>query len=431
MHQASGYYYRHSGATHVDTHTVSETMCPSLARLSCLSVCLGTLLVTVPLACKQEAASTAAPSVPEVVVADVVQKDVPIYSEVVGTIDGMVNAVIKAQVNGYLMKQNYDEGAFVQKGHLLFEIDPRKFQAALDQAKGEWAKAKAQFVKTELDVKRDKPLAEGGAISQKELDDSIQANFAAKASVASARAAVEQAELNLTFSKIIAPIDGVVGIAKAQIGDLVGPGDELASMSTLDPIRVYISLSEQEYLRFAEKIRQGYKDREDPKSNLELLLADGTIYPAKGQVFVTDRQLDVKTGTIRVAARFPNPDNILRPGQFARVRAVTQTKQGALLVPQRAVTELQGGYQVAVVTADNKVEIRPVKVGARTGNLWVVEEGLAAGERVVAEGLQKIQAGMTVASESLHLGAGRQQNLTPHVSCGVGVCLAVQPIHVN
>ncbi len=381
------------------TRSVCETA-PSIARLPCLSVCLGALLVTVPLACKQEAASTAAPSVPEVVVADVLQKDVPIYSEVVGTIDGMVNAVIKAQVNGYLMKQNYDEGAFVQKGHLLFEIDPRKFQAGLDQAKGEWAKAKAQLVKTELDVKRDTPLARGGAISQKELDDSIQANFAAKASVASARAAVEQAELNLSFSKIIAPIDGVVGIAKAQIGDLVGPGDELASMSTLDPIRVYISLSEQEYLRFAEKIRQGYKDREDPKFNLELLLADGTIYPAKGQIFVTDRQLDVKTGTIRVVARFPNPGNILRPGQFARVRAVTQTKQGALLVPQRAVTELQGGYQVAVVTADNKIEIRPVKVGARTGNLWVVEEGLAAGERVVAEGLQKIKAGMTVAPKA-------------------------------
>ena len=193
--------------------------------------------------------------------ADVVQKDVPIYSEVVGTIDGMVNAVIKAQVNGYLMKQNYDEGAFVKKGHVLFEIDPRKFRAALDQAKGEWEKAKAQLVKTELDVKRDTPLAQGGAISQKELDDSIQANFAAKASVASAKAAVEQAELNLSFSKIIAPIDGVVGIAKAQIGDLVGPGDELASMSTLDPIRVYISISEQEYLRYAEKIRQGYKDK--------------------------------------------------------------------------------------------------------------------------------------------------------------------------
>jgi RND family efflux transporter MFP subunit len=371
-------------------------MWPSLARLPCLSICLVALLVTVPLACKQEAASIAPPSDPEVVVAAVVQKDVPVSSDWVGSTDGMVNAVIKAQVNGYLMNRNYDEGAFVKKGHVLFEIDSRKFRAALDQAKGEWAKARAQFVKTELDVKRDTPLAQGGAISQKELDDSIQANLAAKASVASAKAAVEQAELNLSFSKIIAPIDGVVGIAKAQIGDLVGPGDELASMSTLDPIRVYINVSEQEYLRYAERVRQVYKDREDHKPNLELLLADGTVYPQKGKFFLADRQVDVKTGTIRLAAQFPNPDNMLRPGQFARVRAVTHTKQGALLVPQRAVTELQGGYQVAVVTADNKVEIRPIKVGARTGNLWVVDEGLKAGERVVAEGLQKIKAGMAV-----------------------------------
>lgn len=346
--------------------------------------------------CKQEASSTLAQLTPEVEVVDVAVKDVPVYSEWVGSTDGMVNAVIKAQVNGYLMKQDFDEGEFVKKGHILFEIDPRKFQAALDQAKGEWGKARAQFVKTELDVKRDTPLAAAGAISQKELDDSIQANFGAKAAMASAKAAVEQAELNLTFSKITAPIDGVVGIAKAQIGDLVGPGDEMASMSTLDPIRVYINVSEQEYLRYAEKVRQAYKEREDRKTNLDLLLADGTIYPQKGAFFIADRQIDVKTGTIRLAARFPNPDNTLRPGQFARIRALTQTKQGALLVPQRSVTELQGGHQIAVVTADNKVEIRPVKVGERTGNLWVVEEGLKAGERVVAEGLQKVKTGMTV-----------------------------------
>ncbi|HJR77034.1 MAG TPA: efflux RND transporter periplasmic adaptor subunit [Nitrospiraceae bacterium] len=348
--------------------------------------------------CKDEATSSGSGLPLEVEVVTVVQKDVPIYSEGVGTTDGMVNAVIKAQVNGYLMKQTYDEGAFVKKGQVLFEIDPRKFQAALDQAKGEWAKAKAQFVKTELDVKRDKPLAQGGAISQKELDDSIQANIAATASVASAKAAVEQAELNLSFTRIIAPIDGIVGIAKAQIGDLVGPGDELASMSMLDPIRVYVSISEQEYLRVAGKISQEYKnkDREDPKHDLELVLADGSIYPEKGAFFVADRQVDVKTGTIRLAARFPNPGNILRPGQFARTRLLTNTKHGALLVPQRSVTELQGGYQVAVVTPDNKVEIRPVKVGERTGNLWIIEEGLAAGERVVAEGVQKVKPGMTI-----------------------------------
>jgi RND family efflux transporter MFP subunit len=370
-------------------------------RLMTAFITLASLSAMGLMGCKNEATSSSSGVLPlEVEVVTVVQKDVPIYSEGVGTTDGMVNAVIKAQVNGYLMKQNYDEGAFVKKGQVLFEIDPRKFQAALDQAKGEWAKAKAQLVKTDLDVKRDKPLAQGGAISQKELDDSIQANIAATASVASAKAAVEQAELNLSFSKIIAPIDGVVGIAKAQIGDLVGPGDELASMSSLDPIRVYVNISEQEYLRYAGKLRQVYKHQEERQSNLELLLADGSVYPEKGEFFVADRQVDVKTGTIRLAARFPNPGNILRPGQFARIRVVTNTKHGALLVPQRSVTELQGGYQVAVVTPDNKVEVRPVKVGERTGNLWIVEEGLAAGERVVAEGVQKIKPGMTIAPKT-------------------------------
>jgi RND family efflux transporter MFP subunit len=355
-------------------------------------------IVAASFGCKEQAGSMA-PSAPEVRVAEVVQRDVPIHSEWVGSTDGMANAVIKAQINGYLMKRNYVEGAFVKKDQLLFEIDPRKFRAALDQTKGEWEKARAQFTKTELDVKRDTPLAKSGAISQKELDDSIQANLGAKASVASAKAAVEQAELNLSFTKIIAPIDGIVGIAKAQIGDLVGPGDELASMSTLDPIRVYFPISEQEYLRAAEKVRQVYREREhsaDRKDNLELLLNDGTVYPHKGNFLLADRQVDVKTGTIRVAAVFPNPDYLLRPGQFARVRAVTKTKQGALLVPQRTVTELQGGYQVAIVTADNKVEIRSVKVGERVGSLWVIESGLKPGDRVVAEGLQKLKTGMTV-----------------------------------
>ncbi len=353
--------------------------------------------------CKQDASSTPVHLIPEVVVADVAVKDVPVYAEWVGSTDGMVNAVIKAQVSGYLIKQNYEEGAFVKKGHVLFEIDPRRFRAALNQAKSEWEKARAQFVKTELDVKRDTPLAKGGAISQKELDDSIQANFGAKASMASAKAAVEQAELNLTFSKITAPIDGVVGIAKAQIGDLVGPGDEMASMSTLNPIRVYINVSEQEYLKVAEKVRHAYQESGEygkRTPTLELFLSDGSVYPHKGSFFLADRQVDVKTGTIRVGARFPNPDNLLRPGQFGRVRAIAQIKERAILVPQRAVTELQGGHQIAVVTPDNKVEVRPIKVGERTGNLWVVDEGLKPGERVVAEGLQKIKEGMTVTPKS-------------------------------
>lgn len=351
-----------------------------------------------PAGCKNEAGSTAAVAAPEVQVAQVLQQDLPIYAEWVGTTDGLVNATIQARVSGYLLTRTFDEGGFVKKGDLLFEIDPRPFQATLAEAKGELSKAEARLVKTDLDVKRDTPLAKAKAISQKDLDDSIQMNAAAKGSVASAKATVEQAQLNLSFTKIEAPIDGITGIAKAQIGDLVGPNTgPLTSISTVDPIRVYFPVSEQEYLKAADKVQSAYKDankRRDDK--LELILSDGSVYPHKGNFFLADRQVDVKTGTIRVAALFPNPGNRLRPGLFARVRAVTKTKQGALLVPQRAVTELQGQYQLAVVGPDNKIEIRSVKVAERAGNLWVIDQGLQPGERVVVEGLQKVKAGMTV-----------------------------------
>jgi membrane fusion protein (multidrug efflux system) len=350
--------------------------------------------------CKGETASAPPPPSVQVEVADVIQKDVPIQMEWVGTTDGSNNALIRAQVSGYLIKRPYTEGSFVKKGELLFELDPSKFRTALDQALGELAKAQAQFMKTKQDVERDTPLAKEGAISQKELDDSIQAHAATKGMVASAKAAVEQAKLNLSWTKIHAPIDGVVGISKAQIGDLVDANSELTSMSTLDPIRVYFPVSEQEYLEAADKVQQGYKSRQEGKefsrALLELVLGGEKVYPHKGQFYLVDRQVDVKTGTIRVAALFPNPNNLLRPGQFAKVRAVTRTKEKAILVPQRAVTEMQGSYQVAVVTPENKVEIRPVRVGQRSGNLWIIDHGLQQGERVVVEGLQKVKAGMTV-----------------------------------
>ena len=364
------------------------------------TVWLLSLLPLVLVHCKGETAS--APSAPllHVDVVEIIQKDVPIYSEWVGTTDGLVNAHIRAQVSGYLLKQLYMEGGFVKKGDLLFELDPSKFKAALDQARGDLAKAQAQLMKTKQDVDRDTPLAKQGAISQKELTDSIQAYEAAKGATAAAKAAVEQARLNLGWTRITAPIDGVVGIAKAQIGDLVDANTEVTSMSTLDPIKVYFPVSEQEYLGAAEKIRHRYKEQKEGDEyggpQLELILGGEKVYPHKGQFFLIDRQVDVKTGTILVAALFPNPNNLLRPGQFARVRAVTSTKEKALLVPQRAVTELQGNYQVAVVTPDNKVDVRPVKVGQRTGNLWIIDEGLRQGERVVVEGLQKLKAGMTV-----------------------------------
>ena len=350
--------------------------------------------------CKGETASAPPPPLLHVEVADVVQKDVPIHSEWVGTTDGMVNAAIRAQVPGYLMKRPYAEGSFVKKGDLLFELDPSKFRASLDQAQGDLAKAEAQLLKTKQDVERDTPLAKQGAISQKELDDSIQAHAAARGNTAAAKAAVEQAKLNLGWTRVTAPIDGVVGIAKAQIGDLIDANSELTSMSTLYPIKVYFPISEQEYLGASEKVLQRYKDLQEGKEYggiaLELILGGEKVYPHKGQFYLIDRQVDIKTGTIRVAAVFPNPDNLLRPGQFARVRAVTKTREKALLVPQRAVTEMQGSYQVVVVTPENKVDIRPVKVGERAGNLWIIDQGLHPGERVVVEGLQKVKAGMTV-----------------------------------
>ena len=320
--------------------------------------------------------------------------------EWVGTTDGSNNALIRAQVSGYLLKRPYTEGSFVKKGDLLFQLDPSKFQTALDQAVGELAKAQAQFTKTKQDVDRDTPLAKEGAISQKELDDSIQAHAATKGTMAAAKASVEQAKLNLSWTRIAAPIDGVVGISKAQIGDLIDASTELTSVSTLDPIKVYFPVSEQEYFDAAEKIQQGYKDKQEGKeyslAPLELVLGGEKVYPHKGHFHLVDRQVDQKTGTIRVAALFPNPNNLLRPGQFGRVRVVTKTKENAILIPQRAVTEMQGNYQVAVVTPENKVDIRPVKVGQRSGSLWIINQGLKPGERVVVEGLQKVKAGMTV-----------------------------------
>lgn len=356
--------------------------------------------------CKGETASTPPPPVPQVEVAEVIQKDVPIFSEWVGTTDGLVNAEIRSQVTGYLLKQGYREGAAVKKGDLLFQIDPRKFQAALDQAVGELKRAQAQLTKTKLDVARNEPLAKEGAISLKELQDSVQANRAAGAAVESAKAAVEQAKLNLEWTKVVAPIDGVVGIAKAQIGDLIDANSALTSMSTLDPIRVYFPISEQEYLKLSGRMEeryQEYREEVDPTkvrgdARMEMVLSNGEVYPHKGWFFLADRQVDVKTGTIRVAALFPNPGNVMRPGQYAKVRVSVTVRQGALLVPQRAVSEQQGSYQVAVVTPENKVEIRPVTVGERVGSQWIIAQGLKPGEHVVAEGLQKLKAGDSVRS---------------------------------
>jgi membrane fusion protein (multidrug efflux system) len=353
------------------------------------------LLVIFATGCAKE--EEAAPQAPEVDVVDVVQKDVPVYSEWVGTTDGLVNATIRAQVTGYLIKQNYKEGDLVNKGQVLFEIDPRPFQATLDQSKGELGLQQARWDTAKANLKRIRPLAEQNAVSKRDLDNAVGSEQATHAAVLSAQAAVEKAKLDLGFTRITSPLDGIAGIAKAQIGDLVGSGqiEELTTVSTVDPIKAYVPISEQEYIKAMQK-----GSAEKQKIVLELILADGSTYPHKGEIAFADRQVDVKTGTIRVATIFPNPGNLLRPGQFARIKAATSIRNGALLVPQRAVTEQQGSYQVAVVSADNKVSIRPVKVAERIGSLWIITEGLKPGERVVAEGIQKVREGMLVVSKT-------------------------------
>ena len=413
----------------------------------------------------------AAPTPPEVGVVTVKQDNVPIYRDWVATTDGMVNAEIKAQVTGYLLEQDYKEGSLVHKGQLLFEIDPRPFQAALDQAKGQLAQnqgqleqalsqvnqaeaqvaqansqvsqaqaqlqaAEANQVKAQLDVNKYTPLAAQKAVTQQDLDNAVQANKAAsaqanaakagvesvrsqlrlataqvgtakaavstaKGQVENAAAAVKTAELNLSFTRIISPIDGIAGIAQAQVGNLITTNGNnstpLTTVSTVDPIKVYFTLNEQEYLEFTKRnLIDAQPGASVAQLELDLILADGTTYPQKGTFLFADREVDPKTGAIRLAGVFPNPGNVLRPGQFGRIRAITSTRDNALMVPQRAVSELQGSYQVAVVGDDNKVSLRPVKVGDKVDENWIINQGLKAGERVVIEGTQKVRPGMVV-----------------------------------
>jgi RND family efflux transporter MFP subunit len=355
-------------------------------------------------------ASPVAP--PGVEVVQVEQKDVPIFGEWIGTLDGFTNADVRAQVTGYIMRQGYQEGAFVKKGQLLFEIDPRPFQAALDQAEGQLAQAKATLAnaqavqgRTELDVNRYTPLAKVQAASQQDLDNAIQNNLAAKATVATAQAqiktaeaAVETAKINLDFTRLTAPIDGIAGQAQLQVGALVNlSSGPVTSVSTVDPIKVYFTVGEPQYLAWRRRFpTETSRLAADKSLRLELILADGSTYAHEGTFYFADRQVNESTGAIRIAGLFPNPDNILRPGGYGKVRAAVRMQQDALLVPQRAVSELQGGYQVAAVDDQNKVSIRAVKVGDRVGNQWIIAEGIKPGERVIAEGIQKVRPGMQV-----------------------------------
>ena len=340
---------------------------------------------------------------PEVEVADVVQKDVPLVSEWTATLDGFVNAQIQPRVAGYLIKQNYKEGSFVHKGQVLFEIDPRPFVAALDQAKGQLAQAEAGLGKAQQDVKRDQPLAEQRAIAQSQFDNDIQAELGAKAGVATAKASMEQAQLNVGFTQVTSLIDGIAGIAQTQIGNLVSNTTVLTSISRVNPIKAYFSISEQQYMLTQSVGKNGAAKDAWKGVKLKLALSDGSEYPYQGSFLLADRQVDANTGTIRVVGSFPNPNNLLRPGQFGRVIAEMGTQKAALMVPQRAVTELQGNFQLAVVGTDNKVSIRPVKVGPTIGKMLIIQDGVKPQERVVVEGLQKVKEGTLVTPKTANL----------------------------
>jgi membrane fusion protein (multidrug efflux system) len=333
------------------------------------------------------AAAPADPPPPAVSFVTVSPEEVPVTGEWIATLDGNVNAQIRPQVSGYLIRRAYQEGAYVKKGQVLFEIDRRPFEAARSQAQAQYAEAEAALAKTERDLKRDRPLAEQRAIAQSQLDNDQSANDAAKAALSSSKAALDTAELNLGFTRVISLIDGIAAIASAQIGDLVGPTTLLTTVSQLDPIKAYFPLSEQEYLGIAGSVATPESTGKlwQASGGLSLVLADDTVYPRKGRVLAVDREVDPKMGTIRISAVFPNPGNVLRPGQYGRVRAQTTVRKQVLLVPQRAVAELQTGFQLRIATSDNKVSVRNVKLGPRIGNRWIVEEGLKSGERVIVD----------------------------------------------
>src|SRR5580700_6518866 len=384
--------------------------------------------------CGRISAGAAEPTPPEVEVVAVEQKDIPIYREWIGTLDGLVNAAIRSQVTGYLLTQDYPEGSFVRKGQLLFQIDPRPLQAAADQAKGQLAQANGQLAlaqaqyqqseaqlasaeanqrKAQFDENRYIPLAKEHAVTQQDLDNAVQSNDSAKAqvkmataqieagkaqieaasaAVEAAKASLEAADVNLGFTKLYSPIDGIAGNAQIQVGNLVNPAaNAVTTVSTVDPIKVTFAVSEQEYLRLSKQ----YKPT-DPTPPLELILADGTVYPHPGKYAFAGRQVNQSTGAIEATGLFPNPGNILRPGQYGKVRVAVETLRGALLVPLQAVSELQGSYEVAALDGNDAVSIKTIHVGDQVGAWWVVSDGLNPGERVIVDGIQKVGPGMHV-----------------------------------
>ena len=355
---------------------------------------IGLLVV---IGCSRKQTQTGPPP-PEVLVTTVQPRDVPRVLERVATLDGFINANINAQVQGYIVSRDYQEGSPVKMGDLLFQIDSRPFEAALAQAKGTLAKDQANQIKAEADKKRAIDLFNKKVISDQERDTFFATADSTKANVEADQAAVKQTEINLGYTRITAPIDGIVGFANNQVGDLVGPSTgPLTTMSQIDPIKAIVTAGEGPWTDFVSRHPDATERNAYIKSlDFELILSNGDVYPKKGKFYALDRNLDTKTGSIRYYVTFPNPGNILRPGQFGKVRFVADMKKGALVIPQEAVNELQGSYQVAVVDENNKVSIRPVKVGERIGALWEVTEGLKPGDRVVVEGVQKVREGSTV-----------------------------------
>src|SRR5262245_9065366 len=368
---------------------------PKVRVFSCAAaLILGTLA-----SCKKKTEAPPPPP-PNVQVAPAVAKDIAVYQEWIGTLDGNVNAEIRPQIEGYVLDRVYTEGSLVKAGETLFKIDSREFQAQYDQAKGQVSQYEASLANAKTTVKRYTPLAAEKAISQQELDDAVTRERTSQANLESAKATLERARLNLAWSKVNSPIHGIAGTATSQVGDLVNRQTVMTTVSQVDPIRVYFNPSEQEYLAWVantgpgeKSLRASQKMEEGP---LQLILADGSVFPHRGRGILVGREVDVKTGTIQIAGLFPNPGDLLRPGQYGKVRVAVDTRKGAVLIPQRAVTELQGSYQVAVVGPDNQVTMKVVKRGPAEGTMFIIDEGIKAGDKVVVEGIQRVRSGMTV-----------------------------------
>ena len=388
---ASGTYIKHV------IENLSARSKRSLSNLFGLLIVLA-FVTAMAAGCERHVVSASPPAPPVVEVTPAIQKDVPLNGEWVGSLEGYINAQIQPHVSGYLIRKDYQEGGFVREGQVLFEIDPRPFQAALDQAKGQLAQAQAQLANADINVKRDIPEADAHAIPQSQLDNDTQAQLGAKAAVEADQAAVEQAALNLGYTKVLSLIDGIAGVNTVQVGSLVEPSSVLTAVSQVNPIKVYFPISEQEYLRLADGTTPGSVDwlTHAWRIPLQLTLADGSTYAHRGKIIFANRQVNTDTGTIQIVGEFPNPKNLLRPGQYARIQASTGNIAGALLVPQGAVNQQQGSYQLTVIGSDNRAQLRTVQVGPKVGTLWVISSGLKPGERVAAVGAEKTKEGQLV-----------------------------------